>query len=329
MKIWYDALTGKHVRYGAAIARHLRKKGHQLTLTTRRHPDTTSVAEFLGEEFTVIGQYNPKTLLTRLQSSAKRQLALCKLFQKNIFDVAVSHGSADLCRIGFGLDKPVITTLDTPYADAVHRLTLPLSKYVVMSKSIETEPLQKYNVDAQNVFFEGVDEVAWIKGATPHVNYDFPKPLIIVRPLEDKAVYTQKTMNMTALAKNLTRLGTVVFLSRYHRKPVKGLIVPDKFVDSVSLTAQADLFIGVGGTITREAALQGTPAIVLKVFQKQEVNDYLIGKGFPIYNAKLQEIPALAEKLLGKKTDAKPLLEKLEDPLDTIANLVERSNQNK
>ncbi len=251
------------------------------------------------------------------------------MFEKEQPDVAISHGSADLCRVAFGLGKPVITTLDTPYADAVHRLTLPLSRYVVLSKSIAAETLQKYNVDAENVCFDGVDEVAWVKDFKPQVKYDFGKPLIVVRQLEEKAVYTQNAVDMVALAQGLTRLGTVVFLSRYQRKPVKGLVVPKGFVDSVSLAAQADLFIGVGGTITREAALQGTPAIILNVFQKQEPNDFLIQKGFPIFKAEFSEVPELAEKLVGKKVNVKPLLKKLEDPVDTIEKLVDRIEDKK
>src|SRR3990170_8752425 len=163
MKIWYDAGTGKQVRYGAAIAERLRKDGQEMILTTRKHPDTLPVAKLLGERFTVVGDYNPKSLLTRLRSGTLRQLSFCRAFEKNPPDAAISHGSVDLCRVAFGLGEPIILTVDTPYADAVHRLTLPLSKYIVMSKAIPRETIQKYNVDAEIVSFDGVDEVAWVR----------------------------------------------------------------------------------------------------------------------------------------------------------------------
>jgi len=44
VKIWYDAGTGKQVRYGVAIAKRLRAEGHKIILTTRSHPDTLSDA---------------------------------------------------------------------------------------------------------------------------------------------------------------------------------------------------------------------------------------------------------------------------------------------
>ena len=326
MKVWYDACTGKHVRYGVAIARRLRSLGYDVILTTRKHPDTIPLASFLKEEFIVTGKYNPKSLLTRVKEGSRRQLFFCKLFEKSLPDIAISHGSVDLCRVSFGIGIPTITTLDTPYAEAVHRLTLPLSDYVVCSKAIPKRVLTFYNPKGQIVRFNGVDEVAWIKGFVPLMSFDFGKPLIVVREYEKKAVYTRKQIDLLKIAKKLTKLGKVVFLSRYERKKVEGMIIPKGFVDSASLVAQADLFIGVGGTITREAALQGTPAIIVNIFKKQHVNDFLINKGFPIFKAHTFNVSKLAEKLLGKKCNVKSLLDRLENPIDVIVNIVKKIN---
>ena len=324
MRIWYDACTGKHVRYGVAIAKRLREMGHEVILTTREHPDTTPLANFLGEKFIIIGKYNPKSLLSRLKEGLHRQLSFCKVFGKAIPDIAICHGSVDQMRVAFGLGIPTITTVDTPYAEAVHRLTLPLADYIVASRAIPKEELQAYNVKGEIVLFDGVDEVAWIKGFQPLVKYDFGSPLIVVREIEKKAVYTKEKFSSVSLAKRLTKLGEVVFLPRYGRKAIKGLIVPEGFIDSASLMAQADLFVGVGGTITRESALQGTPAIVVNVFSGQYVNDYLKEKGFPVFKAEPSSVFRLAEKVLGSKRDVSGLLAKLENPVDVIANIVEK-----
>jgi len=324
MKIWYDACTGKHIRYGVAIAKKVRDAGHEVVLTTRKHPDTLAIAEFLGEKFIVVGRYNPKSLFSRLKEGTKRQLSFCKIFGKNTFDVAVSHGSTDQCRVAFGLGKPIICTVDTPYAEAVHRLTLPLADYIVTSKAIPKKILQVYNVKGKIISFDGVDEVAWIKDFKPKIQYNFGKPLIVVRQLEEKAVYTKETVDMAAIARKLRKLGNVLFLSRYHHKKIKGLTILEEFVDSASLMAQADLFIGAGGTITREAALQGTPAIIVNVFRNQHVNDFLARKGFPIFKTEASKVLRLAEKVLGEKKDVKHLLAELENPADVIAKIVEK-----
>jgi len=328
MKIWYDACTGKHVRYGSAIAKKLRKDGHEMILTTRKHPDTLPMIEYLGEEFLHVGEYDPRSLYTRLKEGLRRQLLLAKIFERHPPDVAVSHGSVDQCRVAFGLAKPVISTVDTPYAQAVHRLTLPLTRYIVASKAIPRKILRQYNVNADMVSFNGVDEVAWIKDFRPEITCDFGKPLIVVRELEEKAAYTNAKVNMLALAKKLTRLGKVVFLSRYERKKFKNLTIPKGFVDSANLVAQADLFVGVGGTITREAALQGTPAVVVELFSGQYVNEFLAAKGFPIFRIPVSKVMATARKQIGKKRDVKTDLQRLQNPVDVIADIVEKLDGN-
>jgi len=324
MKIWYDALTGKHLRYGVAIAKRLRAAKHEVTLTTRKHPDTLPLARFLNEECIVIGRYNPQSLLARVKEGAKRQLAFCKLFEKNMPDIAISHGSVDQCRVAFGLGTPIISTIDTPYAEPVHRLTLPVSSYIVASRAIPKEILQAYNVKGEIITFDSVDEAAWIKNLKPKVQYDYGKPLIVVRQFEEKAAYTRQKVDLRALAKKMTRLGKVVFLSRYDRKTIKGLTVPKGFVDSASLVSQANLVVGVGGTISREAALQGIPTIIVKALPTQHVNDFLAEKGFPIFKTEQSDALKLAEKLLGKKYNVKHLLDKLENPVDVITNIVEK-----
>ena len=54
MKIWYDACTGKQVRYGIAILNRLRALGHKVMLTTRDHKDTLPLAELLKENLVFI-----------------------------------------------------------------------------------------------------------------------------------------------------------------------------------------------------------------------------------------------------------------------------------
>ncbi|MDW8023651.1 MAG: hypothetical protein RMJ15_07955 [Nitrososphaerota archaeon] len=79
------------------------------------------------------------------------------------------------------------------------------------------------------------------------VKYDFERSLIVVREVEERAAYMKINFSFVSLAKELTRLGSAVFLPRCCRRAIKGLIVPKDFVDSASLVAQADLFVGAVG----------------------------------------------------------------------------------
>ena len=82
--------------------------------------------------------------------------------------------------------------------------------------------------------------------------------------------------------------------------------------------------MGVGGTITREAALQGTPAIVVDLFSRQYVNEFLAEKGFPIFRTSASEVMSIAKKEIGKKRDVKAKLERLQNPVDVIADIARK-----
>jgi len=322
MKVWYDACTGKHMRYGIAVARRLRKAGCEVVLTTREHPDTLGVAQALDEKPLVVGKYAPSSLSTRVAESAKRTLRFLELFEDNQPDVAISHQSPELCRTAFGLNIPIILTADTPHAFAVNKLTIPLATKLVVSEAIPNRFFKTCGAN-EIVQFKGVDEVAWIKGFKPSKIFDFKKPLIVVRQMETNASYAlgEKDTLLEA-ARKLSSLGTVLFLSRYVREEIPGLKVIKDFVDSASVVSYADLVIGAGGTMSREAALRGVPSIVLSEISRTYVNRYLAKKGFPVFFATVSNVYSYAKKYLGKHVDVKAKLAELQNPLDIIEDLV-------
>jgi predicted glycosyltransferase len=321
MKIWYDATTGKHVRYGTAIAQRFRSRGHQIILTTREHPDTLELAKILNERFVIVGKYDPTSLLTRLQTSAKRILEFSKMFENDKPDIAVSSQSPDLCHTACSLNIPIILTADTPYAVAVNKLTIPLANTLVISEAIPKSVYKKFGAQ-RIVQFKGVDEVAWIKDIKPAETSLSEKPLIVIRQMETKAAYgLGKTDIMEGLGQRLACLGNVLFLPRYNRTDKGKLLVRREFLDSASLVAHADLVVSAGGTIAREAALQGVPSIIISEFGRLQVNEYLAKKGFPIFIVKSSEVMTCAKKNLGERYDVKLELARLENPLDVIEKI--------
>lgn len=327
MKIWYDACTGKQIRYAVAIAKRLRARGHELILTTRKHPDTLSLAKLLKEEFITVGKYDPTSRLSMLRESSKRQLLFSKMFEKDTPNVAISHRSVELCRVAFGLGIPNIATHDSEFADVINRLTMQLIDFLVVSKALPRSSVEDYGI--KKIFrFDGVDEIAWIKDFKPVIKYNFKRPLIVVRELESKAAYAEGGEDLTRiLAKKLTSLGNVLFLPRYQKKPEKNLIVPKEFIDTASLVSQADLVVSVGGTISREASLQGVPTIVIPLLGRYCVNNYLAKRGFPLFMVTPEKVFSYSKQLLGKKWDVKDMVQRLENPVDVMEKIVEEIKQ--
>lgn len=329
MRVWYDACTGKQVRYAVAIARRLRQLGHKVILTTREHPDASPLVKFLDEKFTIIGKYDPTSHFTRLQESVNRILEMCELFQENTPDLAVSHQSVELCRVAFGLGVPIVLTADTPYAYAVNRLTIPLADTLVLSEAIPQRFFKGLG-SRKMVPFRGVDEVAWVKDFARDKRFGFKKPLIVVRQMETKASYALEKADLTEiLAKKLTSLGNVLFLPRYDFRERKGLIVNKEFVDSLNLAAYADLVVNMGGTMAREAALLGTPSLVISTFEGSYVNEYVAKKGFPLFIVDSSEVMNYSKKYVGRKWDVKDKLDELENPVDVIGKIVHEKSLEK
>jgi predicted glycosyltransferase len=316
VKIWYDACTGKHIRYGAAIAKRLRKSGHEVIFTTREHPDTLALARIIGENPIVVGKYSPASLFSRLEESANRVIQFSKLFRDNPPEIAISHQSVELCRTAFGLGIPIILTADTPHAKAVNKLTMPFATTLVVSEALPKRFLEKYCPD-NIIRFEGVDETAWIKDLKPPKNSDFKKPLIVIREFETKAAYALGKSDLTAeIAKKLEVLGNVLLLKRY------GETAKKDFMDSARIVANADLVVSAGGTIAREAALQGVPSVVISEVGRTYVNTYLARKGFPVFMIDTREVLNFTKRYLGKKVDVTTKLAQLDNPVDIIEKVV-------
>jgi predicted glycosyltransferase len=238
------------------------------------------------------------------------------MFRDNPPDVAISHQSVELCRTAFGLGIPIILTADTPHAKAVNKLTIPFATTLVVSEALPKRFLAKYCPDSI-IRFKGVDEVAWIKDLNPLKDSEFKKPLIVVREFEIKAAYALGKSDFTAeIAKKLKVLGNVLLLKRY------GETGKRKFVDSASIVANADLVVSAGGTIAREAALQGVPSVVVSDVGRTYVNAYLARRGFPIFMIDARKVLGFAKRYLGKKVDVTAKLARLDNPIDIIEKAV-------
>lgn len=171
--------------------------------------------------------------------------------------------------------------------------------------------------------FKGVDEVAWIKGFKP-TKIAAKKPLIVLRQIETKAAYAKgKNDSAKTLAEQLAELGNVHLLERYNGKGEEAFSQKETFEDSASLVANADLVVSYGGTISREAALQGVPSIAVGDMAKTPVNTYLAKRDFPLFITSEQKAFGLAKRYIGKRFDVSAKLAALENPVDVIAKVVE------
>ena len=78
MLIWLDPLTPKHANLCSAVAIHLKKKGHDVVITTRHHDITESVLDSYEMKYHSFGKHGGGNLADKLTAGTERILQLTK-----------------------------------------------------------------------------------------------------------------------------------------------------------------------------------------------------------------------------------------------------------
>ncbi|HYB92649.1 MAG TPA: DUF354 domain-containing protein [archaeon] len=348
-KVWIDILTPKQVYLFAELSRRLEAEGHNVLRTTRHYREVNELMALKGLDAVEIGRHGGKTLEGKLDAYARRVILLMDLAVKYKPDVAVSFSSPEAARVAFGLGIPHICVSDSPHAEAVCRLTIPLSKKLIAPKIIPLKVWRKYGVTEKTlVQYNALDPVAWIRTLRPDervfewLKVDPTKPIITFRAEEAFAAYllgtaTDKEPVILPIIRELVeKLGDrvqFVAIPRYgEQAPVlrasigERLTVPETAVDGPSLLSYTSIFVGAGGTMTAEAALLGVPTISCYPGKTTLVEKYLVKEGLvtritdpkKTIRKTLQIFSKLDSYRAVQQERAKMLLAKMEDPIDVI-----------
>ena len=297
MKIWIDIVNTPHVRFFNGIIKKLRKDGHEVLITARDFSNIHDLLDIFGLEYTSIGDHGV-TLEEKLLSSTKRAYDLSKFISKEDIDIAITKHSIELPRVAFGLGIPNIFILDNEHAIAANKLTLPLTNKLIIPEIFDVWNTIKFGMNPNNIVqYNGTCEITHLE--------DFK-----YRPEPSLASYlhTDCTKSvLTPIVNELKDIANILVIPRFKAqstifKDIPHVHVIKTPVDTFSLTKRADLLIGAGGTMNREAALLKTPVISCYPGKVLSVDKYYIEKGLMKRSTDLNEIIKLAKELLTKKS---------------------------
>ena len=339
-KIWIDVRTPKQALIASIIVKELMEKGYEPFVTTRKYDYTISNLKRNGINPIIVGGYG-ESLYEKLLVELERGLKLAEIVESEKPCTLISYPSPSAARVAFGMGIKHIALCDTSHASAANRLDFPFADIAIYSSFLADEmiwyTLEKFTTI---ITYNGVDEVMWIKNFKPSTKVLEELGLeeykyVVVRPEEFKAHYYPSEYPLVLkLIQLIQEKGfKPVVLPRYKDQLIsieklENIIVPKEAVDGPSLEKYAALVITGGGTMAREAALQGTPGISL--FPRQIKQDAILRKmGFPIYNLKANEdslstINSILDDPLKYRIDTRNLLEKLESPLPHIIEWVSK-----
>ena len=334
-----DINTPKQVRFFNPLVKRLEADGFEVLVTTRRFREVEQLARMVGLSHVSIGTYGGARLEDKLKASLSRSLRLLKVVREWSPDLAVSFSSPEAARVAYGLAIPHLCVNDSPHAEAVARLTVPLSTVLFTPRCISVERWTRYGIEPGSIIqYDAVDPVAWLKQAPPPSMRR--ERLIVMRVTEAYASYVAKEADIVErVAERLVERAKgfkIILLARYRdqltrlKRKLCEVTVPTRVVDSVRLLSKACLFIGGGGTMTWEAALLGTPTISCTPVERVDVEAYMASLGLIKVVRRVEEAVDEALKTLEdvdrqvreQCVKAKRALESMENPIDVIARFI-------
>jgi len=340
-RVWADVVTPKQVLFFTPIVKELIDRGCEVLATSRRYREVEPIARLCGLKLEYVGERGGEDLAGQLAAATERQARIIPIVKTFRPSVAVSVASAVCARVAYGLRVKHIAVNDSPHSEVAGRLSLPLSHSLLCPWVIPYGAWRRFGLSrSQVVHYRALDPAAWLK--RPPVNGPIPrlrlgKKTITVRLEESYAPY-MATADRDLAGVTLQRLAdafpdaNLVALCRYgdqlegvRRRFGTRYIVPAEVVDGRRLLGSTDLFIGMGGTMSAEAALMGVPTI--SAFQGVLMTeDYLESVGLMVRTKNPETILRRSTKLLSGafraevSRKAKRVLDSMEDPVPKVAD---------
>lgn len=333
MKIWIDILTPKQLLFSEPIIEKLGRK-HQFLCSSRDYAEVSKLAKIRNFDLIFVGKHGGADKKSKLEASISRIEKLTKKIIAFSPDIVISFCSPEAARISFGLGIKHIAFCDSPHADAVMRLTLPLIQKLLIPNVIPKNEFSKFGIDKKNIIpYNAIDAYVTIQRK---INDQVVLPFnqnkrknILIRVEEEEASYTSKSSKIIPTIKKIIKdhnNENIVILGRYSKQISdlqkilgKKVKVIKMSYDGKYLLNNTDIFIGSGGTMTAESALMGIPTISYNAVPNI-IENFLVRKNLVKRETNPLKISKYIKKSLESKNNlsqkrAQKVVEKMEDPI--------------
>ena len=338
LKIWFDILTPKQLLFFEPMIKKLRKS-NQVLCTSRHYREVVGLAKIRNMRLVLAGKHGGAEKSDKLKASLERMCHLSTIIEKFVPDLTISFCSPEAARISYGLGVKHIAFTDTPHAEAVMRLSVPLVQKLLIPWLIPKKEFVRYGISEKDIIqYRAIDAAVIIRGKSKNYQRaDFclkNKKTILIRTEESQAAYiSYKTNVILRIVHEITKEFSehnIVILGRYlpqisqFKKEFGSKVrIMDRVVDGKGLLQFTDVFIGSGGTMTAEAALMGVPTISYDAVPSH-IEQYLVNNGLVRREKNSRKIIKIVKEIL--KSDntktrkrARKILNSMEDPFSQLA----------
>jgi predicted glycosyltransferase len=306
------------------------RKNHKILCTSRKYREVVELSRIKTMNLRIIGKHGGSTKEGKLFSSIQRMKYLTDSIVKFSPDLTISFCSPEAARVSYGLGIKHVAFSDSPHAEAVMRLSVPLVQKLLIPWIIPKNEFVKFGIPKKDIIhYRAIDASVIVKEKSiiEAVDIDRTNKTIVIRPEESEAAYIQKKIETDKIIHEISKeseVYNIIVLTRYvsqknrfKEKFRKKVLIMDRVIDGKSLLTVADLFIGSGGTMTAESALMGVPTISYDAAPNY-IEKYLVRIGLIKRESNPKKIPIIIKKMLNddkeNRKKAKIILASMEDP---------------
>jgi hypothetical protein len=318
------------------------QKNHNVICTSRNYREVTQLAKLRKLSLKFVGKHGGGEKYDKLYASNNRIYLLSKIIRNHFPEIAVSFCSPEASRVSYGLGIKHIAFSDSPHAEAVMRLSVPLVQKLLIPWIIPKKEFIKFGINKKDILQYKAIDAATIAKRVLNKKIKFPftnkkRKTILVRVEEDQAAYSSKNTKKTIMIiksiikefsdENILILGRynsqIRFLNRTFGKKIKIL---NKVIDGKMLLSNVDVFVGSGGTMTAESALLGIPTISYNAVPNF-IESYLVKNKLVKRETNPKQIARSIRKLINSsniehKKRAKKTLNSMEDPYTKLVKTI-------
>jgi len=337
--IWFDFENAPHVWVLKEFVNSFKQQGIKTLITARDFSVTIKLAEFLGINVDYISQYKQtKWKISKFYRVLSRGIELAKFINNEKLKpvLAISHGSRSQAFAASILGIPIFSLDDYEYSSKsfnifVNKLftpfPIPQNAWGVYSKKVIHYPGLKEELYLWNeknylepnnmVILDGMINIIFRpEGTSTHYRS------IQSKKMQDNLLdYFGKMKNIHVILIARDKIQEQELINIFKEKYISYTVPPD-IQNGPSLISHADLFIGGGGTMAREAAILSTPSYTFFGGKLGHVDKFLIKQNKLVLLSASQDL----DKIVIKKKETKKIFVK-KNAFDFILNiLMERFN---
>lgn len=325
MKIWFDLSNSPHINLFAYLIRDLEAAGHQVVISCRPLANTIDLLDLHGFRYEVVGEHYGGNFWRKAFGYPIRVWQLARWLRPQSIDVAVSQSS---------FHSPVVARLlgvRSIYMNDNEHALGNVPSFLAASRILVPEFLSDANLRRQWASLDKVRRYPGVKegiylwalqhGLDTAVAQRQPdqRPAVYVRPEPWTAQYYKGDRNfMDDLLLGIKDHADVTLLPRgkaqgehYRDSRFAGIRIVDTAMDIAHIAPDCDLFVGAGGTMTREMAVLGIPTISVYQDALLDVDRFLLDQGAFMHRPALTAQELLAELAVAKRRGAnRSLLDK-------------------